>query len=72
MRLVLIRILATHLLEALLFRTWFMIPTLVLCGVGELLGWGGRYWGHVSPTNGDAFLMQYVNRSSLSILSVLT
>ncbi|KAG8725150.1 hypothetical protein FRC11_001920 [Ceratobasidium sp. 423] len=49
---------AGHLLEALLFRTMYMIPTLVLCGIGELLGWAGRYWGHVNPHNGDAFMMQ--------------
>ncbi|KAB5588697.1 RTA1-like protein [Ceratobasidium theobromae] len=47
-----------HLLEALYFRTWFMLPTLVLCGFCELLGWAGRYWGHVNPHNGDAFMMQ--------------
>ncbi|QRV97758.1 RTA1-like protein [Ceratobasidium sp. AG-Ba] len=49
---------AAHLLEAILFRTWFMIPTLVVCGLGELIGWAGRYWGHISPTNEDAFMMQ--------------
>ncbi|KAL5634207.1 hypothetical protein ACGC1H_006135 [Rhizoctonia solani] len=47
-----------HLIQALLSRTKYMIPTLVLCGVGELLGWAGRYWGHVSPHNGDPFMMQ--------------
>ncbi|KEP49881.1 RTA1-like protein [Rhizoctonia solani 123E] len=49
---------AGHLIQALLSRTMYMIPTLVLCGVGELLGWAGRYWGHVNPHNGDAFMMQ--------------
>ncbi|KAF8595570.1 RTA1-domain-containing protein [Ceratobasidium sp. AG-I] len=49
---------ATHLLEAIFFRSWYMIPTLVLCGFCEVLGWAGRYWGHVSPHNGDAFMMQ--------------
>ncbi|CEL63485.1 putative protein C17G6,02c OS=Schizosaccharomyces pombe (strain 972 / ATCC 24843) GN=SPAC17G6.02c PE=4 SV=1 [Rhizoctonia solani AG-1 IB] len=49
---------AGHLFQALFFRTTYMIPTLVLCGVGELLGWAGRYWGHVNPHNGDAFMMQ--------------
>ncbi|KAH7338437.1 RTA1 like protein-domain-containing protein [Rhizoctonia solani] len=49
---------ATHLFEAIYFRTMYMIPTLALCGVGELLGWGGRYWGHVDPPNRDAFMMQ--------------
>ncbi|CUA69861.1 putative protein C17G6,02c [Schizosaccharomyces pombe 972h-] [Rhizoctonia solani] len=47
-----------HLLEAIYFRTMYMIPTLVICGIGELLGWAGRYWGHVSPLNRDAFMMQ--------------
>ncbi|QRW20637.1 RTA1-like protein [Rhizoctonia solani] len=49
---------AGHLLQALVFRTTYMIPTLVLCGIGELLGWAGRYWGHVNPYNEDAFMMQ--------------
>ncbi|QRV77447.1 RTA1-like protein [Ceratobasidium sp. AG-Ba] len=47
-----------HFIEAIYFRTWYMMPTLVMCGVGELIGWGGRYWGHLSPSNHDAFLMQ--------------
>ncbi|CAE7221184.1 unnamed protein product [Rhizoctonia solani] len=47
-----------HLFEALYFRTMYMIPTLVVCGIGELLGWAGRYWGHLSPLNRDAFMMQ--------------
>ncbi|CAE6509724.1 unnamed protein product [Rhizoctonia solani] len=49
---------AAHLIEAFVFQTMYMIPTLVLCGVCELLGWAGRYWGHVNPHNGDAFMMQ--------------
>ncbi|CAE7108980.1 unnamed protein product [Rhizoctonia solani] len=49
---------AGHLLQAIIFRTTYMIPTLVLCGLGELLGWVGRYWGHVNPQNEDAFMMQ--------------
>ncbi|CAE6461402.1 unnamed protein product [Rhizoctonia solani] len=49
---------AGHLLQALLFRTMYMIPTLILCGICELLGWAGRYWGHVNPQNDDAFMMQ--------------
>ncbi|CAE6432470.1 unnamed protein product [Rhizoctonia solani] len=47
-----------HLFEAIYFQTTYMIPTLVLCGVGELLGWGGRYWGHTDPLSRDAFMMQ--------------
>ncbi|KAF8601741.1 RTA1-domain-containing protein [Ceratobasidium sp. AG-I] len=49
---------AGHLLEAILFKAWYMLPTLVLCGTSELIGWAGRYWGHVSPHNKDPFMMQ--------------
>ncbi|QRV85711.1 RTA1-like protein [Ceratobasidium sp. AG-Ba] len=44
--------------EAIYFRAWYMLPTLVLCGVCEIVGWAGRYWGHLDPTNNDPFLMQ--------------
>lgn len=53
-----IRISAAHSLEAIFFRAWYMLPTLVLCGACELLGWAGRYWGHLSPYNRDPFMMQ--------------
>ncbi|CAE6519823.1 unnamed protein product [Rhizoctonia solani] len=49
---------AGHLFQALFFRVTYMIPTLVLCGICELLGWAARYWGHVDPQSGDAFMMQ--------------
>ncbi|KAF8601726.1 RTA1-domain-containing protein [Ceratobasidium sp. AG-I] len=31
---------AVHFLEAVLFRTWYMLPTLVMCGLGELAAGG--------------------------------
>ncbi|KAG8740041.1 hypothetical protein FRC10_004799 [Ceratobasidium sp. 414] len=48
----------THLFQAAYFGIWYMVPTLALCGFCELLGWAGRYWGHLSPHDGNAFLMQ--------------
>ncbi|KAJ7246443.1 RTA1-domain-containing protein [Mycena rebaudengoi] len=47
-----------HLGQATYFRTWWLLPTACLCGVGELAGWGGRLWSSFSPQAGDPFLMQ--------------
>ena len=61
-----LHLLAAHLLEAILFKAWYMLPTLVLCGTSELIGWAGRYWGHVSPHNKDPFMMQLAQLSQIS------
>ncbi|KAJ7275861.1 RTA1-like protein [Mycena rebaudengoi] len=47
-----------HLGQATYFRTWWLLPTACLCGIGELTGWGGRLWSSFSPQLGDPFLMQ--------------
>ncbi|TFL02859.1 RTA1 like protein-domain-containing protein [Pterulicium gracile] len=47
-----------HLGQAVHKKRWFMIPTVVLCGAGELIAWGGRYWSSTSPLASDPFLMQ--------------
>ncbi|KZV70103.1 RTA1-domain-containing protein [Peniophora sp. CONT] len=49
---------ATHLAQAVYFRLWFLLPTVVLCGVGELVGWSGRLWSSYNIQNDNAFLMQ--------------
>ncbi|KAJ7228098.1 RTA1-like protein, partial [Mycena rebaudengoi] len=46
-----------HLGQATYFRTWWLLPTACLCGIGELAGWGGRLWSSFSPQAGDPFLM---------------
>ncbi|KAB5588394.1 hypothetical protein CTheo_8162 [Ceratobasidium theobromae] len=51
---------ATHLFEAVYFKTRYMLPTLVFCGVLEVIGWGARHWGHVSPHSENANTMQLV------------
>ena len=53
---------ATHLVQAIYFRLWFLLPTVVLCGLGELVGWSGRLWSSYNIQEGNAFLMQYVCR----------
>ncbi|KAJ7501062.1 RTA1-domain-containing protein [Mycena galericulata] len=47
-----------HLSQATWFRTWWLLPTAVLCGIGELIGWSGRLWSSLSPTAETPFLMQ--------------
>lgn len=37
-----------HLLQAILSRHRYLIPTVVVCGMGETLGWSGRLWSAVS------------------------
>lgn len=39
-----------------------MLPTLVLCGLSEVIGWAGRVWSAKNPYLRDPFLMQYVLR----------
>ncbi|KAF8309276.1 RTA1 like protein, partial [Clavulina sp. PMI_390] len=33
-----------HLGQSVYFRRWYLLPTLVIGGIGEILGWVGRYW----------------------------
>ena len=51
---------AIHLAQAYHFRLWYLFPTLVLCGIGEIIGWSGRLWGALSPYNLNPFLAQSV------------
>ncbi|KAJ7065693.1 RTA1 like protein-domain-containing protein [Mycena amicta] len=49
---------ALHVGQAAYFRTWWLLPTAALCGVGELVGWGARLWSAISPEADTPFLMQ--------------
>ena len=51
---------AIHLVQAIYFRLWFLLPTVILCGLGELTGWSGRLWSSYNILNGNAYLMQCV------------
>jgi len=39
-------------------RLYWIIPTVALCGLGEVIGWSGRLWSSKNPLNGNAYLMQ--------------
>lgn len=49
---------AIHLGQALHARAWFLFPTVITGGFGEIIGWAGRLWGSKNPTSQDPFLMQ--------------
>ncbi|KAJ7238968.1 RTA1 like protein-domain-containing protein [Mycena rebaudengoi] len=49
---------ALHLGQAIYFRMWWLLPTATLCGIGELVGWVGRYWSSQSPAAEDPYMMQ--------------
>ncbi|KAJ6536409.1 RTA1-like protein [Mycena vulgaris] len=50
-----------HVGQAIHYRMWWLFPTVCLCGVGELVGWGGRLWSSFSPSLHDPFMMQVVS-----------
>ncbi|TFK97971.1 RTA1-domain-containing protein [Pterulicium gracile] len=47
-----------HVFQAIKTRTWFMLYTATLAGLGETLAWVGRLWSSYSPTSRNAFMMQ--------------
>ncbi|KAJ3488238.1 hypothetical protein NLI96_g2984 [Meripilus lineatus] len=49
---------ALHLGQALYYRLWFLFPTVILGGIGEIIGWSGRLWSSRNITLLDPFLMQ--------------
>ncbi|KAI0078753.1 RTA1-domain-containing protein [Panus rudis PR-1116 ss-1] len=47
-----------HLGEAIYWRMWWLLPTVVLGGIGEIIGWSGRLWSAFNPLIEDPFMMQ--------------
>ncbi|RPD62895.1 RTA1-domain-containing protein [Lentinus tigrinus ALCF2SS1-6] len=49
-----------HFGQAIHRRAWFLLPTAVLAGIGEMIGWGGRLWSSYQPLADDPYMMQIV------------
>jgi len=51
---------ALHLTQALYKkpRLYWVLPTIVTCGICEIVGWGARLWSNQNVLNINAFLMQ--------------
>ncbi|KAF8317970.1 hypothetical protein DL93DRAFT_487538 [Clavulina sp. PMI_390] len=47
-----------HIGEAVRTKTWFMLCTVVLCGISELIGWFARLWSSKNILALTPFLMQ--------------
>lgn len=47
-----------HIGQATYYRMWWLFPTTCLCGIGEIIGWGGRLWSSFSPDLHKPFMMQ--------------
>ncbi|EIW64627.1 RTA1 like protein [Trametes versicolor FP-101664 SS1] len=50
----------THVVQLWQTRAWWLLPTVVLAGTGELIGWTGRTWSHYDPLEYNAYLIQTV------------
>ena len=51
-----------HLGQAVRYRMWWLIPTAVLAGLGEVLGWSGRLWSSRNLPLNTPFLIQWAIR----------
>ncbi|KAJ3804925.1 RTA1-like protein [Lentinula aff. lateritia] len=49
---------ALHTGQAVYFRTWWTIPTMVFAGLLEVLGWSARLWSNKSPSLLSPYEMQ--------------
>ncbi|KAI6127259.1 RTA1 like protein-domain-containing protein [Pisolithus sp. B1] len=49
-----------HIFQSWKFRMWWLIPTVVVAGILEVLGWSARLWSSISPTLLTPFEIQYV------------
>ncbi|KAI0788440.1 RTA1-domain-containing protein [Abortiporus biennis] len=47
-----------HLIQAIYYRLWFLLPTAVLAGIGEIIGWSARLWSSKSPSLIKPFIIQ--------------
>jgi hypothetical protein len=47
-----------HVGQASYYRMWWLLPTVGLCGLLEILGWAARLWSSFSPTLSSPFEMQ--------------
>jgi len=47
-----------HTSQAVYYRMWWLLPTVCLCGILEVMGWSARLWSSFSPKLSSPFEMQ--------------
>ncbi|KAF8317968.1 RTA1-domain-containing protein [Clavulina sp. PMI_390] len=55
-----------HLGQAVSTKKWYLLPTVVLGGCGEIIGWAARLWSSQNVLNGTPFLMQASNTTIIA------
>lgn len=53
-------ILAAHLMQSMQYKMWWTVPTFVLAGLGEFIGWVGRTVSASDASYTEMFHMQCV------------
>ncbi|KAK0460206.1 RTA1 like protein-domain-containing protein [Desarmillaria tabescens] len=48
----------THTFQGMYFHMWWTIPTILLGGSLEILGWSARFWSSISPRLDTPFTIQ--------------
>ncbi|KAI0801214.1 RTA1-domain-containing protein [Fomes fomentarius] len=49
-----------HFGQAIRSRAWWLLPTVVLAAIGEVIGWSARLWSNYSPLTDTPYLIQIV------------
>ncbi|EIW77042.1 RTA1-domain-containing protein [Coniophora puteana RWD-64-598 SS2] len=49
-----------HLVQSFRYGMKFLLPTAVLCGVFEIIGWGARLYSHFQPHQQNPYIIQIV------------
>jgi hypothetical protein len=50
-----------HVIQALYFRMWWLIPSAIFCGFLEVVGWSSRLWSSQNPFLSTPFIIQWVH-----------
>lgn len=50
--------LVLHLGQSIRYRMWWLLPTAILAGIAEVIGWSARLWSSQNPSLRTPFLMQ--------------
>ncbi|KAJ7200844.1 RTA1-domain-containing protein [Mycena pura] len=50
-----------HTVQATYYRMWWLFPTAIICGLGEIIGWSGDLWAALASSSQNPFMMQFTS-----------